>query len=63
MSIAALRVGHNDHAVVDARRKLHGLSGLYVADASVIPVLPSANTNLPTMMVAERVADWLGSQA
>ena len=52
----------NDQAVVDAHCKLHGLSGLYIADASVIPVLPSANTNLPTMMVAERVADWLGVQ-
>ncbi len=58
-------IGHADdnYAVVDAHCKLHGLSGLYVADASVIPVLPSANTNLPTMMVAERVAAWLNSAA
>ncbi len=58
-------IGHadDDQAVVDAHCKLHGLSGLYVADASVIPVLPSANTNLPTMMVAERVAAWLNSAA
>ena len=52
----------DDRAVLDARCGLHGLSGLYVADASVIPVLPSANTNLPTMMVAERVAHWLSAQ-
>lgn len=51
----------NDRAVVDARCRFHGLSGLYIADASVIPVLPSANTNLPTMMVAERVAHWLNA--
>ena len=52
----------DDRAVVDARCRLHGLSGLYVADASVIAVLPSANTNLPTMMVAEHVAHWLSAQ-
>jgi choline dehydrogenase len=46
-------------AVVDARGRVHGIDRLYVADASVMPTIPSANTNLPTIMVAERIAAWL----
>jgi choline dehydrogenase-like flavoprotein len=43
-------------AVVDSRGHVHGIEGLLVADASVMPEIPSANTNLPTIMIAERVA-------
>src|SRR5262249_15341560 len=43
-------------AVVDARGRVHGTIGLVVADASVMPEIPAATTNLPTMMVAERIA-------
>jgi choline dehydrogenase-like flavoprotein len=46
-------------AVVDARGAVYGVAGLWVADASVIPRIPSANTNLTTMVVAERIAGWL----
>jgi choline dehydrogenase len=46
-------------AVVDARTAVHGVSGLHVVDASIMPDVPSANTNLPTMMVAERAVGWL----
>lgn len=46
-------------AVVDARGKLHGLEGGYVADASIMPVVTRANTNIPTVMVAERIASWM----
>jgi choline dehydrogenase len=46
-------------AVVDARGRVHGLDGLSVVDASIMPLLPAANTNLPTIMVAERCAGWL----
>ena len=46
-------------AVVDGRCRLHGLRGLTIADASVMPYVPRANTNLPTMMVGERVAEFL----
>lgn len=46
-------------AVVDGRCHLHGLQGLSIADASVMPYVPRANTNLPTMMIGERVADFL----
>jgi choline dehydrogenase len=46
-------------AVVDARGRVHGIEHLYVADASIMPTIPSANTNLPTIMIAERIASWL----
>jgi choline dehydrogenase len=46
-------------AVVDARGSVHGIEALTVADASIMPVIPSANTHLTTLMVAERIADWL----
>jgi choline dehydrogenase len=49
----------DDGAVVDARGAVHGVEGLVVADASVMPEIPAANTNLPTLMVAERIAAWL----
>lgn len=47
-------------AVVDPTCKVHGLENLYVADASIMPVVPRANTNLPSLMVAERVVAGLG---
>jgi choline dehydrogenase len=50
-----------DGAVVDARGAVHGVDGLFVADASVMPTIPSANTNLPTIVVAERIASWFDS--
>jgi choline dehydrogenase len=46
-------------AVVDAAGSVHGISGLTVADASVMPDIPSANTHIPTVMIAERIASLL----
>jgi choline dehydrogenase len=46
-------------AVVDARGKVHGVDNLYVADASIMPIVPRANTNIPTLVVSERIASWL----
>ena len=46
-------------SVVDARGKVHGLDNLYVADASIMPVVPRANTNIPALVVGERIAAWL----
>lgn len=46
-------------AVVGARGKVHGLDNLYVADASIMPVVPRANTNIPALVVGERIAAWL----
>ena len=46
-------------AVVDQYCRVHGLEGLRVADASVMPDVIRANTNATTIMIGERVADWL----
>ena len=46
-------------AVVDARLRVHGIGGLRVVDASVMPAITSGNTNAPTLMIAERAAEWL----
>ena len=46
-------------AVVDARLRVQGLTGLRIADASVMPTITSGNTNSPTLMIAERAAQWL----
>jgi choline dehydrogenase len=50
-------------AVVDACGKVHGLANAYVADCSIMPVIPRANTNLPAVVVGMRVAQWLLEQA
>jgi choline dehydrogenase-like flavoprotein len=44
---------------VDAAGSVHGTGGLTVADASIMPDIPSANTHIPTIMIAERVASLL----
>ena len=46
-------------AVVDPIGRVHGLAGLHVVDASIMPTVPRANTNLPTLMVAERIVAML----
>ncbi len=46
-----------DGAVVDAGGRVHGLAGLIVADASIIPLPPSGFSHIPTIMVAERIAE------
>jgi len=50
-------------AVVDARLRVHGVRGLRIADASVMPTITSGNTNAPTLMIAERAAQWLREAA
>ena len=46
-------------AVVNARGQVYGLEGLFVVDASIMPTVPAANTNLPTLMLAECCSEWL----
>ena len=46
-------------AVVDQHCRVNGISNLRIADASVMPTVPSANTNLPCIMIGERVAAWM----
>ena len=44
-------------AVVDPERRVHGIAGLRVADAAIMPTVVSGNTNAATIMIGERVAD------
>lgn len=57
--VGTCRMGVDDAAVVDAELRVRGVIGLRVADASVIPRMPSANTHAPTMMIAEKAADLI----
>lgn len=55
----AMGVASDPNAVTDARGRIHGLANAYVADCSIMPVVPRANTNIPAVVIGERIAGWL----
>ena len=58
--VGTCRMGHTSgDSVVDAALRVHGVERLRVVDASVFPTVTSANTNAPTLMVAQKAADLI----
>ena len=58
-AIGSCRMGIDKDAVVDANLKLNGVENLRVADASIMPTMPSGNTNAATLMIAEKASDLI----
>jgi choline dehydrogenase len=61
--VGTCKMGSDEHAVVDERLRVRGIEGLRVADASIMPAVTSGNTNGPSIMIGERVAEFVAEDS
>jgi choline dehydrogenase len=57
------KMGTDEMAVVDGEGRVHGVQGLRVVDASIMPLITTGNLNAPTIMIAEKIADKIRGRA